>query len=212
MNICKFCGAEWNSKLSLSSHQRFCKANPNPITYSYSKKNNQWTKARENGEEYKLTPETLAKISESSKGKKRSEAFKKNLSKIAVDRNLGGVRQSKRIPYKNKTLGSTYELKVANALDDNCIKWETGTRFKYVDPTGKERTYTPDFYLPDYNVYLDPKNDFLIENVNPSLGFKDIDKIDLVEKQNNVKVLVLPKEKLDWISILKLINAGLAQR
>lgn len=42
---------------------------------------------------------------------------------------------------------------------------------------GIKHTYTPDFYLPEYNVYLDPKNDYLINNINPGLGFKDVDKI-----------------------------------
>jgi hypothetical protein len=56
--------------------------------------------------------------------------------------------------------------------------------------------YTPDFYLPEYDIYLDPKNDFLIENINPVLGYTDIDKIHQVELENNIKVLILNKDQL----------------
>jgi hypothetical protein len=68
-------------------------------------------------------------------------------------------------------------LKLAISLDENNIKWDTCSRFNYIDRFGKSRTYTPDFYLIDYDVYLDPKNDFLINNINPSLGFSDKEKI-----------------------------------
>ena len=61
----------------------------------------------------------------------------------------------------------------------------------------KKHTYTPDLYLPDYNVYLDPKNDFLIENINPTLGYSDKDKINWVMEQNGVRVIILNKNQLD---------------
>jgi len=43
---------------------------------------------------------------------------------------------------------------------------------------------------------LDPKNDFLINNINPRIGFKDVDKIKLVEIQNSIKIFILNKEQL----------------
>ena len=128
------------------------------------------------------------------------------MSFLAKQRGIGGVSQSRRIKYKGKTLGSSYELIVAQSLDENNIKWDTCKKFNYVDLFGKERTYTPDLYLPDYDVYLDPKNDFLIKNINPTLGFNDVDKIRLVEKQNNIRVIVLSKDELYWKDIIHLIN------
>ena len=91
-------------------------------------------------------------------------------------------------------LESSYELKVANELDNNNIKW---TRPPYL-PYDVSKKYFPDFYLIDFDVYLDPKNDYLIE--------QDKDKINSVVEQNNVRVLVLPKNKLTWDEILKEIQ------
>lgn len=35
----------------------------------------------------------------------------------------------------------------------------------YWDDDGKQRRYVPDFYLPKYDLYLDPKNDYLIKKI-----------------------------------------------
>jgi hypothetical protein len=127
-------------------------------------------------------------------------------SEIAIKRGFGGVRPSCRIKYKNVILGSSYELILAKSLDEFNIEWTQPNRIQYKDPNGKIRTYSPDFYLPEYNVYLDPKNDFLINNVNPSLGFTDRTKINLVAEQNNIKILILDKTQLHWKTIETLIT------
>ena len=62
--------------------------------------------------------------------------------------------------------------------------------------------------MPTYDVYLDPKNDFLINDVNPGTGYRDLDKITAVEKQNGVVIFVLNKNQLDWQSIEDVINGG----
>jgi hypothetical protein len=80
------------------------------------------------------------------------------------------------IYYQGKKLGSKYELTLCKSLDNAEIRWEIPRGFKYIDPKGKSHTYYPDIYLPDYDIYLDPKNDYLINNVNPYHGFKDVDK------------------------------------
>ena len=53
--------------------------------------------------------------------------------------------------------------------------------------------YYPDFYLPDYNVYLDPKNSFLIK--------KDKEKINRTATQNKINIIVLTVDQLDWSTI-----------
>jgi hypothetical protein len=135
----------------------------------------------------------------------QTEENKKKLSEYAIKRGLGGVTQSRWISYKGKTLGSSYELEVAKSLDENNIRWDTCKRIIYIDPFGKKRTYTPDIYLLDYDIYLDPKNDFLIDNVNPRLGFSDKEKIRLVEEQNKLRVLILNKRQLNWDVIKTLL-------
>jgi len=139
------------------------------------------------------------------KGKHHSKETKAKLSIIAREQGLGGVTQSRWIKYNGKTLGSSYELKLAEDLDKNNIKWDTCKRFPFIDNTGKHRTYTPDIYLIDYDIYLDPKNDFLIENINPNLGFKDTEKIQWCCEQNNIKVFVLNKDQLTWSFVQTLL-------
>jgi hypothetical protein len=124
----------------------------------------------------------------------------------ALTRNFGGRTQSKSILYNGVYLGSTYELKVARSLDKNNIKWTKCDRFSYTDPFGKLRTYEPDFYLTDFDLYLDPKNDFLIENINPSLGFTDSEKIRIVENTHSIRVIILNKNELSWKYIKQKIN------
>ena len=125
-------------------------------------------------------------------------SFQVGAEGVAMKNGLGGVRQSKRIKYGDHTLGSTYEVRMAQSLDKNSIEWTTCPRFKYRDISGKERSYTPDFYLPAFNVYLDPKNDFLLNNVNPSLGFTDRDKIKWAMEQNDIHVIILSEQELSW--------------
>lgn len=169
---------------------------------------NQFIKADKLGlKKPKLSEETKNKISDSKKGHKHTDEFKLKQRENAIKNGLGGVTQSRWIKYNGKTLGSSYELELVKDLDKNNIKWDTCNRFKYVDCNGKERTYTPDIYLIDYEIYLDPKNDFLIENINPNLGFKDSDKIKWVCEQNNIECFILNKEQLNWEYINKNIIA-----
>lgn len=106
---------------------------------------------------------------------------------------------SKRCEYNGITLDSSYELLVALSLDEFGIQWERPTKsLQYFDSTGQKRNYLPDFYLPDKNVFLDPKNDWLIK--------KDREKIRLVNEQNIfTKVIVLNKSQLNWAEIEKLL-------
>lgn len=91
-------------------------------------------------------------------------------------------------------LESSWEYKVAKSLDDNNISWIRPNYLKYND-----RRYYPDFYLKDYRVYLDPKNPFLQE--------QDKEKISLVEQQNNVNIILLNKNELNWEEIKVKITA-----
>jgi len=207
--ICKYCNDERKNRNSLAQHELRCPKNLNrKLNRNYrngmlGKKgyDNQFTKAKRLG---LPIPESKCK-GRPGKGHPHTDETKKKLSEHAIKNGLGGVTQSRWIKYKDKILGSSYELKVAESLDKNGIKWDTCKRINYIDPHGKKRTYTPDIYLIDYDVYLDPKNDFLIENVNPRLGFTDTEKIKLVAQQNNIKIIILNKHQLEWNIIKTLL-------
>jgi len=127
-----------------------------------------------------------------------SQKTKDKLSKIAIERGFGGKNYRKTFYYKGYILESSYELLLAQELDNNNIQWVRPKRFYWLDIFGKKRHYTPDFYLPEYDIYLDPKNNYLIKT--------DIEKIRLCSEQNNVKIFVLLKDQLRWDSILNLMR------
>lgn len=119
------------------------------------------------------------------------------LSKIAKERNLGGYRPhpNKGKRYKGIWFDSEWEVKVAKSLDKNNIKWVRPKEgFVWNDKGNK---YYPDFFLEDYNIYLDPKNDYLIG--------KDKLKIEQAQLRNNISVFVLKENQLSWKEIKALI-------
>ena len=209
--FCKFCGEEYKNRNSLAQHEIRCKLNPNKIDTSNSWKNSStdrvvWNKGLTKESDKRLE-EAGKKISIALKGKpghSHTEEFKEKQRQNALKSGFGGFLHRKGIYYNGIKLDSSYEVLVAESLDSHNIKWERPGRFPYhIDNT--LHYYTPDFYLPDYDVYLDPKNDFLIENINPTLGYKDIDKIHQVEIENNIKIIILNKEQLNWESIIEMI-------
>lgn len=66
----------------------------------------------------------------------------------------------KRIVYNNMVFQSSWEVTIAKFLDQNSIKWsQPRKRLKWNDTTlNKIRTYLPDFFLDDFNQWLDVKN------------------------------------------------------
>lgn len=69
----------------------------------------------------------------------------------------------KTIKYKNVTLESSWELKIAIYLDDNKIEWIRPKPLKWINNRGENKLYYPDFYLPKYDLFLDPKNPYCME-------------------------------------------------
>lgn len=209
--ICKFCSKECKNKNSLVQHEIRCKENPDRINVIVDGFNNKGHECWNNG----LTKETDdrlksmgEKISNSligKPGRQHTEEEKQVLRESALKNELGGFNGRKGIQYNDVKLDSSYEVQLAKDLDNNNISWIRPKRIKYYDLDNKLHYYIPDFYLPDYDIYLDPKNDFLIENINPSLGYKDVDKIKWVCEQNNVKIFILNKEQLSWEYVRTLV-------
>lgn len=106
---------------------------------------------------------------------------------------------SKKFNYKGVHLQSSWELEVAQDLDNNTIKWVRPKHgFEWLDRNRIVRKYYPDFYLPDYNVYLDPKNKFLRK--------KDAYKISYCRKKYKIQILILTEFQLNWKEILKIMD------
>ena len=117
------------------------------------------------------------------------QAQREKMRDHALSRGLGGYRphpnRGKR--YNDIWFDSNWEVQVAISLDENNVRWERPSiGFLW----NEKNKYYPDFYLPDFDVYLDPKNDYLIK--------KDAFKISEASRLNNIKVLLLNKQQLDW--------------
>lgn len=105
----------------------------------------------------------------------------------------GGQKQTHKYKFKNilheeYTLESSYELRLAEILNNLSIVWNRPNFLLYVDKNGNNRRYYPDFYLPELKLYLDPKNEYLIKT--------DIDKIFRVSKYNNIMVIIIGEDYL----------------
>jgi hypothetical protein len=108
-------------------------------------------------------------------------------------------------PFAGKVwLESSWEFKVAQSLDENKIKWIRPSPIPWVNNLGIDKKYYPDFYLTDYNTYLDPKNNFCQQT--------DAEKIQKVKKLISQKLLILNKNELSWESIKQLIEAEPVER
>lgn len=128
-----------------------------------------------------------------------SESRLSKLSAIAKKRNFGGYQKNagrSKGEYVFDSfnvvtyLQSSFEVQLAKSLNDNNVTWYRPGPLKWVDENNLPHLYYPDFYLPELDVYLDPKNDYLIQ--------KDFFKIKSVRDQNNVNVLVFGKPHLQW--------------
>lgn len=117
---------------------------------------------------------------------------KTHLSEIAKSKGLGGYQpnagRSKKFHVldsfgKEVCLQSTFELKCSEVLNDLEIQWTRPSALKY-----DNRNYFADFYLPEYDLYLDPKNSYKAK--------LDTTKIEKVKEQNNVRVIVLLEHEL----------------
>ena len=96
---------------------------------------------------------------------------------------------------------SGWEITLAKSLDANNILWARPNRFVL----SNGRTYSPDFYLPEYNIYLDPKAK------RPGYYRKSILKIETFESEYNARCLVISNAKhLSWghIQTMLLLNTN----
>ena len=128
-----------------------------------------------------------------------SPASRQKMSEHAKRRGLGGQNFGRQIIYKGIALDSSYELKMAKELDLHSIEWIRPSSLPWIDDSGSSRKYYPDFFLPSYNVYLYPKNSYLMN--------KDARKIELVREQNKVVVILLSENMLTWEYVLSHIRS-----
>jgi len=157
-------------------------------------------RVRKSGETTKLGYSS-GRLKAYNKGKKHKPETISLLKELAKTREFKTHFSRKSYPYtctdgSTINLQSSFEVKVAQSLDQNNVHWERPKPLTWTDEKGKKRKYYADFYLPGLDVYLDPKNDYLIK--------VDAFKIAQVEKENQVCVIILNSEQLYWDAIVKI--------
>ena len=175
INSCEYCKKEFSTIQGLNGHRY----------RSHILKDNQ----KEFGVKGNIKIKKLVDSGELILGKLHTEETKDLLSIIACERLEKHSKYSKNIEYKpGIILESSYEVRLAKILDELKIEWIKVRQGYKWDDNGKIRRYIPDFYLPKYNLFLDPKNDYLIK--------KDKKKIESASILNNIKVLVLCEKQI----------------
>lgn len=200
MFYCHYCQRYCKNKNSLSAHERLCPYNPSRRYVSHTLGKTAWNKGKT-----KSTDDRVAKYANSLVGRApagRATWSSKQKSDAAKKQGFGGYQEksgrSKKFEvidsFGNRTvLQSTYELRCSEILNELKIKW---LRPKSLVYNGKK--YFADFYLPDFGIYLDPKNSYK--------AVQDAEKIACVCEQNNVKVYVLTEHMLTTEYIKNIVS------
>lgn len=177
---CKYCQKECKNKKSLIQHEIRCKYNPNRIlSYFMDKENqkklinlrkekgfqNQYSKAKTLGLPKPIcSNETKKKLSIAviNRPKEFTQAIGQKISQTIrkkVEHGEWHTSLSKKMHYnyKGEDLHGKWELAYAKWLDKQNIKWiRNKKQFNYIFEN-KQHKYTPDFYLPQTNEYIEIK-------------------------------------------------------
>lgn len=192
---CKHCelsyeDLNWGER---ANHSRWCDKNPKREQYL---KNTARMRAGINEESKKKQALGISKAHAAGKyahvrlpsfsGKTHTEETKKLISEKARASKHRRLMRNVR-PYIKKDgseilLDSSWEEALAKRLDELDIEWTRPLPIQYMAEDNKIRNYFPDFYLPAYNLFLDPKN--------PAAINAQKNKLDILKKSMNNLVII----------------------
>lgn len=195
--VCKECNRNFTSKQATTSHIYRAHVIPGQSTgggHAIGKP--AWNKGLS-----RQTDVRVKKYSDSQKGKPGTftgkthtvEAREKISAKLSIN-NKGG--RCKWFEVAGQKVQGTWEQNAAIKFEEFGIRWQKLNTNKYTfeyEMDGKSRSYTPDFYLPDYDVYLELKGRW---------WGRDKEKMDLVvEKYKDKRIVVIEKD--DYEKLLR---------
>jgi hypothetical protein len=180
---CKFCSKILKNSNSRRNHERLCSLNPDRQYTPFQTDQqsvqkirhasggcNQYTKAKRLGlPKPEISPETRQKYRDSRKQtsnqywsdpanrKLKSEKMSLVVSRKMTEGTWHTRGHAKKIAYKDIVFDSSWEVKYAQWLDANNTPWERcRENFEYIFE-GSLKRYTPDFYLPSTDEYIEIK-------------------------------------------------------
>jgi hypothetical protein len=176
---CLFCNKICKNENSLRNHQRLCKENPDrqllhesaawkkAISNKKKSASNQYIKAEKLGVPKPImSEETRKKLSDAGKKQVWDKEKRKKHSLImsnAVKRNPDSYTKNnvcgrvKLYEYNGIKLKGKWELRTAQWLDENKVKWENESNPQPYYWNDNWHLYFPDFYIPDHNLYIEVK-------------------------------------------------------
>lgn len=192
---CKHCNIEFDisnkPKGWMANHSRWCDLNPKRSNYS-----NNLNKARNSKKNFNnqytygaiCSEETKQKISIASAGRTHTKETKEKIRQGALSSPHRRLKKGV-VEYKGILLDSSWELELAKRLDELKIEWTRPNPIPWTDENGVIHNYFPDFYLPEYNIYLDPKNKHAIKVQEKKLNIllKQYDNILIIDSLNGCK-------------------------
>ena len=157
-----------------ANHSRWCNLNPKRKEYVNALANhrqnivnhrNQFVKAKDEGRP--IPQGTMTGNPGGMLGKKHSLETKQHLKEKALAsphrRLVRSIRQYIKKDGTIVNLDSSWEEALAIRLDSIGVNWVRPDPIKWIDDSGITHNYFPDFYLVDFDVYLDPKNPYAIK-------------------------------------------------
>jgi hypothetical protein len=203
--ICEYCQKEYEKQNALNGHKIRCKLNPNMKYWRTAPEKGQghkaWNKGltKETDKRIKKIGETFSKRAKNGEYKNlshpHSKETKERLSKIrseylASAKNAGGFKdvgwyKISNVNNEEFIVRGLWEYNVALKLNSQNVSWIRNQYLNYfIDDVKK--IYNPDFYLPEFDEYIEVKGFF---------SEKDKIKMDAVIDQNpNIKIRFM-KEK-----------------
>ena len=218
---CKYCSKECKNDNSLRNHERLCKLNPDrkedelkgyvrPWTEERRKQHSLIMKERsKTSNRHIWSKEERQEASRKSKlcnqkywteerRRQQSETMKKIVERspgsYSANNVCGRTKKYEMIDYLGSRvmLNGKWEVEVANWLNRQNIKWTNIIKegFKYIWENS-EHLYFPDFYLPEYDLYLEVKGyererDHCKWKVVKNLVVLKEKEIELIKKQHVV--------------------------
>ena len=88
-------------------------------------------------------------------------------------------------------------------MDKNGIRWIRPKPMPWIDSSGKRHNYFADFYLPDYDLFLDPKNEYCFK--------VQAEKIDYILRHYD-NVRFMREDELTLPTLLEIIAQYQAKR
>lgn len=207
---CKYCSKIGKNAGGLAKHEKHCKDNPNRVPFKRSpnagrkKGCTAWNKGKSYEETYGIekAEEIRVKTSNALKGKSWKDSatedtiakFKQDHRKAILKRyeegwmpKAGRCEKIRYVsPYAGKiTVDGTWELEVAQFLDSCKVNWKRNIRkFDYLNESSVKSKYTPDFYISDFDIFVEVKG---YQTEKDLCKWRDFPRKLVVWKQKEIK-------------------------